>query len=253
MKWKTMLLAPLLGLAVLLPAAAAEQPVVLFDQGHGQMFVIGRDGPLQLSALATAFDDGGFTVRSAASPLSDDALAGVDALVISGPFAPFADAEIDAVARFVERGGRLAVMLHIGPPVVDLLHRLGVDVANGVIRESEHVLGGNPLDFAVIDLAEHPIFAGLERFAAFGAWPVMAFGEGAAIVAATGPRAWVDRDGDGQPGEPDVVQSFGVAVAGRLGKGRFVVFGDDAIFQNRFLGEHNVALAENLVDWLGAE
>jgi len=41
-----------------------------------------------------------------------------------------------------------------------------------------------------------------------------------------------------------------VAVAGRSGKGRFVVFGDDAIFQNKFLTGDNLVLGRNLASWL---
>jgi len=35
-----------------------------------------------------------------------------------------------------------------------------------------------------------------------------------------------------------------------LGKGGFLVFGDDAIFQNKFMGTNNKALAANLAGWL---
>jgi hypothetical protein len=48
----------------------------------------------------------------------------------------------------------------------------------------------------------------------------------------------------------EVVGSVGVIVAGELGAGRFVVFGDDAIFQNKFLDEQNRRLAKNLARWL---
>ena len=64
--------------------------------------------------------------------------------------------------------------------------------------------------------------------------------------------AWLDLDRNrvydagGEPGG-----SWGVGVAGSLGKGRFVVFGDDAIFQNRFLEGGNEHLGRNLARWLG--
>ena len=43
---------------------------------------------------------------------------------------------------------------------------------------------------------------------------------------------------------------FTVAVSGTLGAGLFAVFGDDAIFQNRYLDEDNGRLAANLSGWL---
>jgi hypothetical protein len=70
------------------------------------------------------------------------------------------------------------------------------------------------------------------------------------IIASTSPRSWVDLNGDGRLSKGDVMQSFGVVAAGELGAGRYVVFGDDAIFQNKFLDEQNGQLAKNLSRWL---
>jgi hypothetical protein len=41
-----------------------------------------------------------------------------------------------------------------------------------------------------------------------------------------------------------------VVIAGSLGRGEFAVFGDDAIFQNRFLKDENLLLGKNLVKWM---
>lgn len=241
----------LLLLAALLPAAAlAAPPVVLFDEGHGQMFFVEQQGPLQLSGLADLFRQAGCEVRTSQGPLTDAALAGVAALVSSGPFAPFAAEEAAAVQRFVERGGRLALLLHIGPPAAGLLAQFGVSHSNGVIREQLNVLHDQPLDFWVGDLEPHPLFAGIDRFALFGSWALINEGSGVRVIARTSPRAWVDLNRDEKPGEGDAVQAFGVAVAGERGEGSFVVFGDDAIFQNRYLQEYNGGLGRNLVRWL---
>jgi hypothetical protein len=253
MKGMTIGMCGLVLLVFLLSAggAGAQPATVLFDQGHGEMFGVDKDGPLQLSALAERFGAEGFTVRTGNETLTADQLSGIDALIVSGPFVPLAPEEIEDVLRFVMDGGHLAVMLHIGPPALSLLHRLGVDVANGVVREVSGLIDEEPLDFYVADLSSHPLTLGLRRIAVFGSWAVTGFGEGTEILARTGPKAWVDLDRDQKLGRQDAVQAFGIAVAGRLGNGRFVVFGDDAIFQNRFLAEHNAALADNLVRWLG--
>ena len=84
----------------------------------------------------------------------------------------------------------------------------------------------------------------------FGGWALINDGDGARVIARTGPGAWVDLDRDEKKGAKDPVQAFGVAVAGERGKGAFVVFGDDAIFQNRYLEEYNGPLGRNLVRWL---
>ena len=69
------------------------------------------------------------------------------------------------------------------------------------------------------------------------------------IVASTSSKGWVDLNGDKKLSKGDVVQAFGVVAVGESGAGRFVVFGDDAIFQNRFLDESNRQLAINLARW----
>jgi len=78
----------------------------------------------------------------------------------------------------------------------------------------------------------------------------MTSGSSARVIASTSPKGWVDLNGDKKLSTGDVVQAFGVVVDGARGAGRFVVFGDDAIFQNKFLDQQNLRLAHNLASWL---
>ena len=55
---------------------------------------------------------------------------------------------------------------------------------------------------------------------------------------------------DGVQGEGEPSMSLGVLVAGKIGTGEFVVIGDDAIFQNKFLSDANLVLAQNISVWL---
>lgn len=234
-------------------SGADPGPLVLFDEGHGQQFVVEKERPLDLSQMAQIFRDQGSQVRSHAGALTDADLSGVSALVISGPFTPFSADEIAVVSRFVEGGGALAVMLHIGPPLADLLHAFGVDFSNGVIREHDDLIDDESLNFQVHRMLSHPLFEGLDRFELYGSWALVNFDQQSQIIASTGPHAWVDLNGDQIPSSGDPIQSFGVVTAGQKGAGRFVVFGDDGLFQNRFLGEHNRTLAANLGRWLTAK
>lgn len=245
-------LIPLFALACLvlgIPKADAGA-TVLFDQGHGQRFVIGEEGPLHLSGLAGLFREEGLTVTTLDAPLNKDSLASGNALVISGPFTSYTTAEVDSIAHFVENGGKVALMLHIGQPLADLLHRLGVDFSNSVLHEQENIIDNEPLNFRATRLEPHPVMRGLQHFSLYGAWALMNIGDNASIIARTSPNAWVDLNGDNKLSPGDAIQSFGVAVAGQLGKGEFIVFGDDAIFQNKFLDESNTRLARNLSAWL---
>jgi len=231
-------------------ALAGPSPVVLVDEAHGEKFLIAGQGKLDLSKLAAAFRAVGATLEANQQPLTDERLAHVDALVVSGAFAPFTATEVEAVMHFLDRGGRLAVMLHIPFPLTQLLRRLHVDFSNGVIREREHVIGGEPINFSVTALSPHALTHKVDRFSAFGVWALMNETNDAVIIARTGPHAWVDLNGNRQLDKGDAVQSFGVVVTGPVGQGQFVVFGDDAMFQNQFLTKGNAVLARNLACWL---
>ena len=249
---KTSLRAALLVFSMLLAgrSLAVAGPVLLFDQGHGQRFVVEKDGPLHLSEFAAIMKANGLDVRVGKSPFSADSLAGVDALVISGPFEMLQPAETEAVNAFISKGGRLALMLHIPTPVADLVHLLDVDFTNHVLSEQENVIGGDPRNFEVKTIASHPLFGSLDHFSLYGGWALMNTGSKAGIIASTSDRGWVDLDGDNKLTKMDAVQAFGVVVEGTSGAGRFLIFGDDAIFQNKFLDEQNRQLARNLANWL---
>lgn len=223
-------------------------PLVLFEQGHGQRFLIDDNGKLQLSILAETIRVQGVKVSATNTPLTDTALNGVAALVISGPFKHLKPEEVEAVVRFVKNGGRLAIMMHIGAPLTELLNRLDVDYSIGVLHEQRENLDTD-LSFRLKDLSASPLFTGIETFSAHGVWALKP-GATSTIIAKTSPDAWIDLNGDGALSKGDPVGSFGVVAVGTLGAGNFVVFGDDAIFQNRFLDENNKKLAVNLGHWL---
>lgn len=230
----------------------AAGPRVLFDQGHAQAFTIEKEGELQLGKLADRFRTNGCQVASTTEPLTPQLLAHVDALIISGAFKPLSEAEISAVGGFLVNGGRLSVMLHIAPPLTPLLGKLGVASANGVVREGETdlILDGEPLNFKVTNLKKHTLTDGLESFSIYGSWPLLPTSEIASAIASTSSTAWVDLNKDKLLSLKDAMQEFAVVIAGKIGKGEFAVFADDAIFQNRFLKGENEKLADNLSRWM---
>ena len=245
-------LAALLVIAMTCTAAATDKsPVVLFDQAHGEQFLPQQEGTLALTELGNIFTAQGFTMRSAKELLTPAILAEVDAVVISGPFVPFAPEEIDALYAFVEKGGHLTIMLHVAPVAFQLLARFDVVHSNGVIREEAPVqIAGEALNFHVAHLSREPLFSGIEHFAVYGCWALASAGEYTRIVASSGDNSWIDLNNDRSYSAQDARQSFGIVALGDVGKGNFVIFGDDAIFQNRFLTGANRQLAENLVQRL---
>ena len=236
--------------ALLTPALALASPVVLFDESHGQPFHAQGQGPLDLSLLAARFTAAGFEVRVATEPLDREPLQDVAALVISGAFQPLTAEERSALQGFLARGGSLAVMLHIAPPLGSLLEMLHIDFANGILHDGSRAINNNPQDFRVSGLARHPLTTGLTDFAVYGSWALRATAPDLQPLAWCSPKGWVDLQRDGQPGPGDAVGSFAVAISGGSGPGRYVVFGDDAVFQNRYLAGGNLQLADNLVRWM---
>jgi hypothetical protein len=241
----------LLVLSLVAPGGAvAAAPLLLLDQGHGQRFVVEKDGPLDLSQFASIMKAEGFDVRVGTVPFTAESLAGVSALVISGPFTTLQPEETRALMTFIAKGGHLAMMLHIPYPVADLVHGLDVDFTNYVLYEQENIIAGDQRNFQVTNFVSHPLFASLDRFSLYGGWALMNTGKDARIIASTSEKGWVDLDSDGKLSKWDAVQAFGIVVEGTRGAGRFLVFGDDAIFQNKFLDDHNRQLARNLAGWL---
>lgn len=230
-------------------AASASAQTVLFDNAHGEPFRISEKGPLHLSGLAELLRNAGAKVAALEQPMSDASLANADALVISGAFAPLSADEIEAVTRFMKRGGKVAVMLHIAPPLAGLLNSLQVAYTNGSIRERENIIDEDPQKFRVTRFGEHPLTQGLQEITLHGAWGVINKDAGARVIAFTTPNAWVDLKRDGVQRKENTA-SFGVVAAGDVGEGGFLVFGDDAIFQNRYLEQYNGAVARKLAEWL---
>lgn len=225
-------------------------PLILIDEAHNQRFLIEKTGDLQLSALADILKKEGAQVTSGKTELSAESLKNVSGLVISGAFNKLKPEEVTAITKFVSNGGRLAVMLHVAFPVDELLHQLGVDFSNNVLHESKNVLKGKDLNFTVKNIvSDNPLFKGISQFSAYGVWALNP-SPPAVTIASTSPEAWIDLNGDGKISKGDAIGSFSVVVTGNKEAGQFVVFGDDAIFQNSFLDQENTQLAKNLGAWL---
>lgn len=230
--------------------AEDKRPLLIFDQGHNQRFLIEEVGSLHLKNLAGVFSEEKLVVVSEKSPLSDALLADAKALVISGAFQPLLESEIEAVTRFVERGGNLAIMIHIPSPLKGLLEKLEVDFTNFVLHESSNLIESDSLNFKVTDLSDSQLFNGVSDFSMYGVWALVNTSKETVVTAKSSASSWLDVDGDKSLSKGDAVGSFGVVVKGVRGKGKYLVFGDDAMFQNRFLSGNNEKLARNLAQFL---
>jgi hypothetical protein len=223
-------------------------PTVIFDQGHGQRSVVEKNGALHLSKLSGLFKEQGFIVNSHKGSLGDTLLSDIDALIISGPLAPLTNAELQSVWNYLNNGGQVCIMLHNAAPVQNLLASLQVASANGVVHQEENLIDNHSINFSVINLPKHPLTKDLKQFNIYGPWPLNTALE-ANIIAKTSKTSWVDLDHNNKLSKRDAVQSFPVLLTGQIGHGHFIVFGDDALFQNQFLVGDNQQLGRNLAQW----
>ncbi len=246
------LLCLFIALLMLVRPASAEPrpPVVLFDEGHGMHFVIEKKGALDLSQLAELFRRHGAVVASSREKLTQGLLDDKKALIISSPFIRYSNGEIEALVHFILEGGKLAIMLHIPMPATNLLYRLNVIASKGIILEHNNLLGDDSKYFGTAVLFPHPLTRELRQFSLHGCWALLNTRSNVELVAETSPQAWLDLNGNDRQDPAEPAGPFATMVAGRLGKGEYLVFGDDAIFQNRFLTDDNKKLAENLAGWL---
>jgi len=235
-----------------LQAMPSFAETILVDEGHGQRFSVASDGELQLSGLGMLVANKGHRIEIHNGPINEQVLLAARGLIISGPFTSYSVDEIRAIRRFAHLGGRIAVMIHVGPLNGLLLAGLGVQVSNGVLFDPENIVGRGGREFSAHKLDRHPLFEGVDSFKLYGAWALNTSASTARSIAFTGHRAWIDLHGQ-HNSTNNPVSSWAVVVSVKMGSGEVVVFGDDAIFQNRFLEGGNLRLAENLVTWLTEE
>lgn len=229
----------------------AEQSTnVLFDEGHGQAFVISKDGKLHLSKLADILKKEGIKVSSSNITLSPELLSNFQTLIISGPFKPFSKEEIDNLVNFVQAGGKLFVMLHISQPAKELFEKFGLTITNGAVSEKEDLATGKNTDFFVKDFLPHPITKNIKKFAVYGSWGLVSENKDVKLIATSSINSWIDLNRNGVYDEGEPKGPFGIVATGELGRGTFVFFADDAIFQNSFINDANLELAENLAKFL---
>ncbi len=94
-----------------------EQKRIYFTRGHGEMSWAGsKKDPLNsISTLEGVLRNQNYSLRflglsdGSGTEIPEDAAA----IVIAGPDQPFLKAEADAIARYIDRGGRLAVFLDV--------------------------------------------------------------------------------------------------------------------------------------------
>ncbi|NOZ59185.1 MAG: DUF4350 domain-containing protein [Euryarchaeota archaeon] len=234
-----------LSLLLLLPGCLQEEkPLLLVDYAHGEVFPPLDPRELGYSKLDEIFREAGYQVRVISEPLTEKELRRARVYLLAGPMSELSEEERAAVRGFVERGGRVVVLVHIASPLRGFLAEYNITLG-WVLAEEVNTLG-RPHDFVVRDVEGTGILKGVDSLSFHGAFSVRAPGR----YALTSPNAWEDLNLNGVRDEGEPRGKFALIGIAKYGKGYVLVIGDDATLANRFIGEEdNLKLARNIAEW----
>ena len=225
----------------LIKVLSGAQRTVYFLQGHGEhdTAASARDG---YSTIYQALGTENYKTDTLALAQKPEVPANATVLVIAGPRTDLLQGEVDAIKQYLDRGGKLLVMLD--PPdkngqqpltnLIALLKEWGIEAGNDIIVDTSGVgqlLGANEVTPVAVRYPTHPI---VDRFRVITAYPLARSikpvqggtnGRTAQTFVESSPQSWGEtnidrplraeadrvRQGQGRPGP-------GVARRGRIGR-----------------------------------
>jgi ABC-type uncharacterized transport system involved in gliding motility auxiliary subunit len=262
-----------------------EQKKVYFLDGHNERPIEGEkaaegDG---MKDAAEALRNENYQVETLLLAAKGEVPADASVVIAGGPTRPLHESEHAALARYLERGGALFVMLdpRAGTDLGDDLAKWGVQVGDDVIVDRVQGLFGRPTTPFAAEYGDHDITRELGDATLFHVARSVLPSDGAkgavSPIVRTGEQSWAERDMDRllTKGEAeyndgaDLKGPVSLAVAGTLELGappapaaegetppvpksaRIVVMGDSDFASNALVREfRNKDLFVNAVNWL---
>jgi ABC-type uncharacterized transport system involved in gliding motility auxiliary subunit len=250
--------------------------VVYVVQGHGERELGNTDRP-GLSEAKTAMEKANYEVKALTlareGKVPDDAAL----VVLPGPRTDFFAPEIEALEKYLGRGGKVLVM--VDPPfpqrtqdaaVRKLVAAWGIELGDNLIIELSPIgrlFGIGPEVPIVQQYDSHPVTRDLGGIATlFPLARSVASGKtnppgvSVQVLARTSPQSWGETDrqalerGEAKPDPADPKGPLAVAAVATKDKARLVVYGTSAIVANQFLNlQGNRDFVLNTVSWLAEE
>ena len=193
----------------LIKAVTGKEKKVYFTQGHGEHDTAGTDR-LGYSGITAALGHDNFTVDKLVLPQQKDVPEDATVVVIAGPRTDFLAPEIDALRRYVAKGGKILALLD--PPdaagvdqanIRAFLHDWAIDFGNDVVVDASgmgQIFGGDASVPVAASYPAHPITQGFDILTAFplsrSVQPVEGGvgGHTAQPIVQTSPRSWSETD-----------------------------------------------------------
>ena len=184
-----------------------EQKKVYFVQGHDERDTAASDQP-GYSAIASIISRDNYSVDRLVLAQHADVPADASVVVVAGPKDDFLAPEVDALRRYLQKGGKLLLLLDPpekadSPPLTNLLalaHEWGITVDNDIVVDTSGMgqfFGTGPL--VPLAAAPYPSFPITDRFRLNTAFPLARSvtlpaggvnGHNAQVFVQTSPDSW---------------------------------------------------------------
>jgi ABC-type uncharacterized transport system involved in gliding motility auxiliary subunit len=261
-----------------------EKKKVYLLTGHNERPAEGEDagGDQGFQFAREALQNENYVVESLLLAQKGDVPADADVVVTAGPTRPFLPEELDALKRYLEKGGSLLVLIdpRAQTNLYDALAGYGVELGDDVVVDRVQGLFGRPVSPFAAEYPPHPITAGLREPTLFhvarSVQPRGEAGPALSVLVRTSAESWAERDldvffkeGKAELGPNDLKGPVPLAVAGQLQlatppaaegaspeeakapTARLVVVGDSDFATNGLLRQfRNRDFFVNSVNWL---
>jgi ABC-type uncharacterized transport system involved in gliding motility auxiliary subunit len=238
--------------------------------GHGEAG-LADDKAKGFTLMKSALENENYEVSELVLANQPDVPDDAEAVLVVGPDRSLFDTELDALDRFLKKGGGVAVLSD--PLLVSNLEARvktwGIELDDDVVVEEQRTLLGPQLGVqpVVSSYGNHPVTKdfGRERLTLFNLARSLKAADGAGPVelVLTGDRSWGETDTKRFVDRSEVSRDEGVdrigplpiamatTVKGDSAEGRLVVVGDSDFARNRYVSEgYNADLFLNMVAWL---
>ncbi len=194
----------------LIKAVTGETRTVYFTQGHGEKDTSGTDRA-GYSAITQALGTDNYGVERLVLAQAADVPADATVVIIAGPQTDFLEPEVDALNRYLARGGKVLALVDPqqdpsapGTPVLTaFLHEWGLDVGQDIVLDASGIGQLLGTDASVPVAASYPPHAITTNFQLMTAFPLARSitpvdggvnGRTASPIVQTGPQSWAEVD-----------------------------------------------------------
>jgi ABC-type uncharacterized transport system involved in gliding motility auxiliary subunit len=262
--------------STILQLREGRKPKILFTTGHGERSLDDR-GPQGFAGAQEILGRDNFEIEEWASLGKPAVPDGTDLVVIAGPTGSFVPPELNALTAYLDRGGRVLVLLDptLGQTAGSGLVQTGLEgwLAGRGIQVGQNIVvdPSNPLPFFgpetlfVRDYGDHPITKALadgdlpvlvSLVRSVGTAPAAGGSANATVLVSSSDEGWGETNlaqlEEVRRDDTDVAGPVPLAAVVGSGAGRLVVFGDSDFANNQLLEANvgNSVLLSNTLNWM---